>query len=351
LTLPSIIILLVVVLIIGGFALFYFQPKQLAKTESIYTNALNAMVRGDKRTALKHLRDVVKQDTNHVDAYLQMGDILREEGNAQAAIKIHQSLTVRPNLKNDIKLHIHKSLALDYEQLAQLAKARSEVELLLKLDKRNLWANEFLLALFEKQRDWDKATQVSKTIQKVKELEDSNQIARFLVFKGMDNLEKGKVEEAIRVFESAVKTAPEFEKTYLCLGDLYLDKRELVKAIDNWEKYALLNPANGKMIYSKIESALFDLGRFSEVENFYKRIVDKDPSNLSALTKLANVLEEKGEHNSALILVEDALSKNQTSVHAHLMKLKLSLQFSKPNELSNHIDKIIEILTSDKKND
>lgn len=350
-TLPSIIILLVVVLIIGGFALFYFQPKQLAKTESIYTNALNAMVRGDKRTALKHLRDVVKQDTNHVDAYLQMGDILREEGNAQAAIKIHQSLTVRPNLKNDIKLHIHKSLALDYEQLAQLAKARSEVELLLKLDKRNLWANEFLLALFEKQRDWDKATQVSKTIQKVKELQDSNQIARFLVFKGMDNLEKGKVEEAIRVFESAVKTAPEFEKTYLCLGDLYLDKRELVKAIDNWEKYALLNPANGKMIYSKIESALFDLGRFSEVENFYKRIVDKDPSNLSALTKLANVLEEKGEHNSALILVEDALSKNQTSVHAHLMKLKLSLQFSKPNELSNHIDKIIEILTSDKKND
>ena len=342
-TLPSIIILLVVVLIIGGFALFYFQPKQLAKTESIYTNALNAMVRGDKRTALKHLRDVVKQDTNHVDAYLQMGDILREEGNAQAAIKIHQSLTVRPNLKNDIKLHIHKSLALDYEQLAQLAKARSEVELLLKLDKRNLWANEFLLALFEKQRDWDKATQVSKTIQKVKKLEDSNQIARFLVFKGMDNLEKGKVEEAIRVFESAVKTAPEFEKTYLCLGDLYLDKRELVKAIDNWEKYALLNPANGKMIYSKIESALFDLGRFSEVENFYKRIVDKDPSNLSALTKLANVLEEKGEHNSALILVEDALSKNQTSVHAHLMKLKLSLQFSKPNELSNHIDKIIEI--------
>jgi lipopolysaccharide biosynthesis regulator YciM len=351
LTLPSIIILLVVVLIIVGFALFYFQPKQLAKTESIYTNALNAMVRGDKRTALKHLRDVVKQDTNHVDAYLQMGDILREEGNAQAAIKIHQSLTVRPNLKNDIKLHIHKSLALDYEQLAQLAKARSEVELLLKLDKRNLWANEFLLALFEKQQDWDKATQVSKTIQKVKKLEDSNQIARFLVFKGMDNLEKGKVEEAIRVFESAVKTAPEFEKTYLCLGDLYLDKRELVKAIDNWEKYALLNPANGKMIYSKIESALFDLGRFSEVENFYKRIVDKDPSNLSALTKLANVLEEKGEHNSALILVEDALSKNQTSVHAHLMKLKLSLQFSKPNELSNHIDKIIEILTSDKKND
>lgn len=343
-TWPLIIILILV--IIGGLTFFYIQPKQQAKTESIYTDALNAMVRGDKRTALKHLRDVVKQDTNHVDAYLQMGDILREEGNALAAIKIHQSLTVRPNLKNDVKIHIHRSLALDYNQISQLAKARREVELLLKLDKKNLWANEFLLALFEKQQDWDKATQISKIIQKVKQLQDPTQIARFLVLKGMDKHEKGKVDEAIKTFDIAAKTDPNYEKTYLCLGDIYLVKRDLVKAIDNWEKYALLNPENGKMIYSKIEAALFDLGRFSEVEKFYERIVDKDPSNLSALTKLANVLEEKGEHNSALSLVEDALSKNQTSIHAHLMKLKLSVQVSKPNELSNHIDKIIQLLTS-----
>ena len=346
-TWPLIIILILV--IIGGLTFFYIQPKQQAKTESIYTDALNAMVRGDKRTALKHLRDVVKQDTNHVDAYLQMGDILREEGNALAAIKIHQSLTVRPNLKNDVKIHIHRSLALDYNQISQLAKARREVELLLKLDKKNLWANEFLLALFEKQQDWDKATQISKIIQKVKQLQDPTQIARFLVLKGMDKHEKGKVDEAIKTFDIAAKTDPNYEKTYLCLGDIYLVKRDLVKAIDNWEKYALLNPENGKMIYSKIEAALFDLGRFSEVEKFYERIVDKDPSNLSALTKLANVLEEKGEHNSALLLVEDALSKNQTSIHAHLMKLKLSVQVSKPNELSNHIDKIIQLLTSNNK--
>ena len=336
-----------IILIISGFTFFYFQPKQQAKTESIYTNALNAMVRGDRRTALSHLRDVVKQDTNHIDAYLQMGDILREESNAQAAVKIHQSLTVRPNLKDDIKKQIHKSLALDYEQLNLIAKAKREVELLLKLDKKNLWANEFLLTLFEKQGDWDKATQISKIIQKVKHSQDPNQIARFLVFKGMDKIKKREKEEAIKIFENAINIAPKFELTYLYLGDLYAEKRDLVRAIENWEKYALLNPEEGKQIYSKIESALFDLGRFSEVEKFYGRIMDKDPSNLNALTKLANVLEEKGEHNSALLLVEEALSKNETSIHAHLMKLKLSLQSSKPNELSNHIDKIIQLITID----
>jgi tetratricopeptide (TPR) repeat protein len=161
----------------------------------------------------------------------------------------------------------------------------------------------------------------------------------------MDKHEKGKVDEAIKTFDIAAKTDPNYEKTYLCLGDIYLVKRDLVKAIDNWEKYALLNPENGKMIYSKIEAALFDLGRFSEVEKFYERILDEDPANLNALAKLANVLEEKGEHSNALTLVEDALTKNNGSLHARLMRLKLSLHVSKPHELSNQIDDIIQLLT------
>ena len=42
--------------------------------------------------------------------------------------------------------------------------------------------------------------------------------------------------------------------------------------------------------------------------------------------------------------IEDAVSKNEASVHAHLMKLKLSLHVSKPHELSNQIDDIIQLL-------
>jgi len=334
-------------LIIGGvFIFYYYRPKKQKRTESIYTHALNAMVRGDTRTALNHLRDVVKQDTNHIDAYLQMGDILREEGNAQAAVKIHQSLTVRPNLSSEIRRNIHKSLALDFKQIGHLSKARREAELILKLDRKNLWANEFLLEIFEHQREWDQATQITKSIQKLKQSQDPTQIARFLVYQGMDKLEKGQRKDAEVQFQKAIKTAPEFGLPYLRLGDIFAENRDLVKAIENWEKFALINPEDGRLVYSKIESSLFDLGRFSEVEKFYERILGKDPSNLNALAKLANVLEEKGEHNNALNLVENALSKNKGSVHARLMKLKLSLHVSKPHELSNQIDDIIQLLTS-----
>ena len=51
------------------------------------------MVRGDKGRAVRLLRDVVKQDSDHVRAYLQLGNIMRDD-HPQQAIKIHQSLPV-----------------------------------------------------------------------------------------------------------------------------------------------------------------------------------------------------------------------------------------------------------------
>ena len=338
----------IIVLVGTAFLFYYFKPQKKERIESIYTKALNAMIRGDSRTALTHLRDVVKQDTDHIDAYLQMGNILRREENPLAAKKIHQSLMVRPNLSKQILLDIHMALALDFELLGDLAKAQNEAELILKIDKKNLWANEFLLTVFEKQKKWDKAAIVSKTVQRIKQHKNNQQVAKFLVFQGMDKIDKGQESEALSIFNKAVKIAPDYGLSYLRLGDYYSDKRDLTKAIENWEKFAIYDPKDSHKVYSKIESALFDLGRFSEVEKFYERILDNDPLNLTALAKLANVLEEKGDHRDALNLVDEALSKNDLSVHAHLMKLKLSLQVSKPHELSNYIDKIIQLLTTNK---
>ncbi|MEE8336298.1 MAG: tetratricopeptide repeat protein [Candidatus Neomarinimicrobiota bacterium] len=344
------LIFILIILILIGSGIFYFslRPKIQQRTESLYTNALNAMVRGDSRTALKHLRDVVKQDTEHVDAYLQMGDIFREQGNSQQALKIHQSLTVRPNLSDALKKDIHKSLALDFLQNEQLNKARREAEYVLKLEKRNEWANNILLEIAESQGDWERAVQTAKIIQKIKQVQDAPQLSRFKVFQGLDILKKGHRKEAEQHFNKAIKLAPDYGMPYLHLANLKAEERDLVKAIENWEKFALNTPLDGHKVFSKIEAALFDLGRFSEVENFYKRILEKDAGNLDALANLANVLEEKGEHNNALKLVDEALAQFDDSIHARLMKLKLSLNVSKPHELSQQIDKMIELVTSEK---
>ena len=94
------ILLSILVIIFGASFYFYYKKKPIQKKNSdlLYTEELNMLVRGQSDNAIRLLRDVVKQDTNHLNAYLQLGDILRDEGNSLNAIKIHQSLTVRPGL-------------------------------------------------------------------------------------------------------------------------------------------------------------------------------------------------------------------------------------------------------------
>ena len=339
-------ILSILVIAIGTSLFFYYKKKPLIKNNSnkLYTEALNMLVRGDSQNAIRLLRDVVKQDTNHLDAYLQLGDILRDEGNSQNAIKIHQSLTVRPGLDDKLQIQIHQSLAKDYLSLNEISLAKKEAEMILNIDKKEFWATEFLLDLAEKSHDWAQAAHLIKTLDSNNS--DITRLARFKVYEGMGKFENDDRKGAEQCFNKAIEIAPNFGLPHLYLGNLFSENRNLVKALEHWEQYALLDLKNGSSIYSKIESALFDLGRFSEVEKFYQRALKNNPRNLDALAKIANVLEEKGERQKALDLVEDALSQHQDSIKLRLMKLKLSIQYSSPPQLSQQIDKMIDIMTS-----
>ena len=340
------IILSILVIAIGTSLFFYYKKKPLIKNNSnkLYTEALNMLVRGDSQNAIRLLRDVVKQDTNHLDAYLQLGDILREEGNSQNAIKIHQSLTVRPGLDDKLQIQIHQSLAKDYLSLNEISLAKKEAEMILNIDKKEFWATEFLLDLAEKSHDWAQAAHLIKTLDSNNS--DITRLARFKVYEGMGKFENDDRKGAEQCFNKAIEIAPNFGLPHLYLGNLFSENRNLVKALEHWEQYALLDLKNGSSIYSKIESALFDLGRFSEVEKFYQRALKNNPRNLDALAKIANVLEEKGERQKALDLVEDALTQHEDSIKLRLMKLKLSIQYSSPPQLSQQIDKMIDIMTS-----
>ena len=102
----TISIVVIIITAIAVWTFFNFKPKKHKKTDSLFTDALNAMLRADKHKAVSLLKDIVKQDSEHVDAYLQLGSILREE-DPQRALKIHQMLTVRPNLNQNIKIEIN----------------------------------------------------------------------------------------------------------------------------------------------------------------------------------------------------------------------------------------------------
>jgi len=341
-----IIIVVIIIAAVSTWLFFTYKPKKQKKTDSLYTDALNAMLRADKLEAIMLLRDVVKQDSNHVNAYLQLGNLLREE-DTQRSIKIHQMLTVRPNLSKSIKIEIYKSLAIDYEITNNLDKARNEAEQILSIDKHNEWALSFLLNIGEKTEDWDYAEDKVKKLQKISGASDLSILSKYIVNKSIDRINNKDFEEAEYLLNKAMGQTPDYGLPYKYLGDIRAKNRDLVKAIEYWEKFMELSPEESNLVFDNIESALFDLGRYSEVENFYIRVLDNNPMDLNAVIRLANVLNEKGEEQAAVSLIDKLIDNGNATISIMLMKIKLSLSIETPSELGNQIDSILEKINDD----
>ena len=326
------------------FAYFQFKkPSNKKKIDTIYMEALNAMLLSNKRKAINLLSTLVKNDSEHISAYLQLGNLLRDE-NTDRAIKIHQMLTVRQNLDIKTKIEIFKSLALDYKKIDDKQKSKIEAEKILEIDKTNIWANEFLLSLAEETEQWDYAEKKAIDIKKIKGYNREINLSNYTLQKGIMHLEGDNLSEAEILFRRAISESPEFAMPYKYLGDVKYSNRDLVKAVEYWEKYMELSPDESHLVFDSIETALFDLGRYSEVEKFYRKVLENNSKDLNAGLRLANVLNEKGENKAAINLIDSFILEEDPSIHVMLMKLKLSLSTKTPAELGHYIDNILKIV-------
>ena len=324
----------------GGLWFFYFKSSRKKHTDVTYMDALNAMLLADKRRAIALLSSIVKKDSEHINAYLQLGNLLRED-DTDRAIKIHQMLTVRQNLPKETRIEILKSLSLDYDKTGEFLKAKVEAERILKIEKSNLWASSFLLSIAEKTEDWDYAENKAKELQKIKGFNDNIDLSIYTLQKGVKYLKNNDIEKAETLFKKAINDSPNYGLPYKYLGDINNIKRDLVNAVENWEKYMELSPNESYKVFDSIETALFDSGRYSEVENFYRKVLNENPSDVNAGLRLANVLNEKGENKAAILLIDQFISQDESSISIMLMKLKLSLLRKTPAELSHYIDEIL----------
>ncbi len=339
----TIFIVAIIIVTISTWIFFSYNPKKQKKTDTLYNDALNAMLRADKFRAIELLKEIVKQDSGHVDAYLQLGSILRDD-NPQRALKIHQMLTVRPNLSQDMRIEIYKSLAVDYEALGDLIKSKKEAEQILIIEKQNIWALTFLLKIGEKIQDWDYAEDKAKRLQKITKKKDSQELAKYLVYRSIEMIKEKNFESAEMLLNKAIKQSPNYALPYKYIGEIRAINRDLVKAIENWEKFINLAPEDSHQVFENMENALFDIGRYSEVEKFYRKVLDNDPLNFAGILRLANVLNEKGEGQAAINLIERLIDDGNTEISILLMKLKLSLTIQTPAELGHQIDHILNKL-------
>lgn len=376
------ILFLIPIIGLAIYFLYYrkLKPHKVNNIREMYAEGLDMLVSGKRISAYKNFKNIIDEDSNNIKAYLRLGQILREGGNAVKALKIHNSLLLRKKMTTYESIELHKNLAMNYYSLENLDKSILEAKKILKIEKDNEWAIHHLISLYKKNNDWMKATEYLKTYFNVVGNRDNHKLALYKIQNARIEIENNNFDKAREILEKALNIEDDLAIAYYYLGKTYSKESSLIydkaveleknglnsisdkdnynqyvsdakdtlsKAIPMWIHYLEINPQQSWFVIPLLKDALFSLDRYSELEDIFYKLSEKFPDSIEILAALADYYSNKGNTDKAIDIIEKALSQNKDSILVKLIKFKLNIQKNSQNISLNDIDDIISFILKD----
>ncbi|MDW7680241.1 MAG: tetratricopeptide repeat protein, partial [bacterium] len=335
----------VAILVVAAMMIYLIRKPKLKRDASFeYTTALNYLIAGEKTEALKKLRESVRYDTNNIDAYLKIGDILREQGMFDRAIKIHRGLIIRRNLSAGQKIDILESLVKDYQSAGKFERAIKAADHLVAMTKGEIWVLDIRLKLYEAAGQWDKAIDALKNLQREKGEKDKSLLALYLVEAGLQLTREGRERDGRLKFREAIKQDSSCPPAYLYLSDSYIRENRYNDALSELKKFITQAPQNAYLAFNRIKDILFHEGVFGQVENIFRNLLEMHPDNEPIRLALADVYERKGELNRAIDLCYAGLEKDNNSLSVKRYLVRFLPRAGKSNEALKYASELIDTL-------
>ena len=317
-----ILILLVLFFGLTSVYLLYerYTRRARAGESSRYIEALRDLLDGKQEAAFTKLRQVVTDDSNNIDAYLRLGQILRDHSRPEKALDVHKDLTLRGGLTRECKIAILRQLSMDYMALNEIPTAESALKELLSLDSQNRWAYRNLLNIQEKALKWDDAYDTATHLLKLESNKSKKPLARFKYYAGLQLYRKREYHKARVVMKEAIGLDPTYVQAYLTIGDSYYDEKRFEDAVNFWGKLISVVPEQGHQVIDRLKKTLFELGRYGDIVEICQDILKHDPKNLGARRAMAEFYEKKGEVDAATEILEE-ITEDYPDDYASLMEL------------------------------
>lgn len=284
-----------------------------------YQHGLAALLRGDKDEALRAFTETVEIDTDNADAYLHIGNLLRDRGEGIRALHIHRELTVRTGQTPSQERDAREALVLDLIALGRAGEAIDEALELREMDRKNGRALDVLLRAHEAAGDWDRAFEVRSEMARASGERENGSLARYRSAAGEGFLRAGRTAEAERQFKKALRLDRDHPAALLRLGDICYRRDHKDRAVVLWKGLALAHPHLAHLVVERLETAHFERGRFSDMSHTYEELLARNPRDARIHLALARMHIKKGDLALAASVLGHALEIDPESIQARLL--------------------------------
>ena len=213
----------------------------VSELSSSYFRGLNYLLNEQPDKAIEVFLKLAEFNRDTVETHLALGNLFRRRGEVDRAIRVHQHLIARPNLSNEEKTIALLELGEDYMRAGLLDRAETLFTDLIAMDAQVPSALKHLISIYQHEKDWNKAIDHARRIEKISGESQGPVIAQFYCELAEQARAAKNFTEAHAHLEHAFESQPECVRAYIVLGHLEMQQGRLHPAAEAFERVATLD--------------------------------------------------------------------------------------------------------------
>lgn len=268
--------LVYVLLLVGvavGWTLGYRFAKQVKKsTPEDWVPSVEYLLAQAGDVSLERLLNVPHLDDDSIDLFLKLGKTLREKGEVDRAIHLHQSLFARTDLSKTTLQTLELELAIDFSHAGLLDRAeRLFIQLLSAKGRVRDKASVHLVELFEEEGEWQEIYDLyqQKKIHITPFL--AKRVSHAVCELAETAVASGDFLEAQKLSRIALKIDSSCARAFVVTGDMAFGQKEFHEAIRCYLRAVDVDPQSLIAILDPLVDSFNRLGDGSGLLNHLSR--------------------------------------------------------------------------------
>jgi lipopolysaccharide assembly protein B len=267
------------------------------QTPKAYFKGLNHLLNEQQDQAIDAFIEAVQLDPDTSELHFALGNLFRRRGEYERAVRVHQHLLSRGDLSQSDRDRAQHALALDYLKAGLLDRAE---DALTKLEGTSYQAQAHLalLSIYERSRDWSKASVVAQKLSDSGQGSFQGRLAHYLCEEAESLDATQQTHQVIDLLKQAIEAAPQNARAPMALAKVFEQTQRIPEAYNTLEKLATQVPAFLPLAAPKLAALAQSLNCITRALTLLETSYNHTPS-LDVLNAIVTLRQAQGESNTS----------------------------------------------------
>ncbi len=293
------------------------QKRQLSDN---LVKGINFLLSEQPDKALEVFLSHPEIDEYTAETYLLLGNMFRNRGEVDRALRVHQNLIGRPGLGKEQKVAAMLAYGEDFFAAGMLDRAEGVFQELIKNSQGDVQACGTLRSIYEQLQDWDKAIEVSLCAEKHTGTDHSRIIAHYYCELAAQEFDAGNIHLVEEYIQDALKSHKQSNRVLVLQGDLEHRRNNPVNALKKYQKAISKDPRLIGLLDDRLIETTKETGDISLLHDFLRKLLAKN-KDVKVLEYLVELNLRYGSDEAIEILAKEV--KKYSSVRALLGLVRL----------------------------